>query len=78
MSIADEIKQIPLDGGCCTTGSWYDMQDDAVRQAFDAYIADVAAGRRKKYTPLYEVCCKHGLSISAKSFRDHINVHVRG
>jgi len=75
VSLADEISGIPPDGGCCTTGDWYARQDDNVKAAFDAYVADVKAGRRKKYLPLYEVCCQHGLTISNKSFRDHINQH---
>jgi hypothetical protein len=76
VSLVDEILGIPPNGGCCTTGDWYDQQDESVREAFDTYIGDVKAGRRKNYAPLYQVCCKHGLTISAKSFRDHIGNHV--
>lgn len=78
MSLAEEIAQIPIDSGCCTTGCWYRQQEQAVQHAFDAYVADVKSGVRKSYVPLHTVCSRNGLKISIKAFRDHCNSHVRG
>lgn len=77
MSLADEIRKLPPDEGCCTTGLWYQQQPRDAQEAFDEYIADVRAGRRRNYAPLYEVCRQNGLTISARAFRDHCRTHLR-
>lgn len=74
MSLADEIQAIAA-YGCCTTGAWYAQQDKDDQKAFDAYVESISDGRGR-YKDLHDVCAKHGLTISSKSFREHITLHV--
>lgn len=72
-SLTDDINAIAAHG-CCTTGAWYAQQDKDDQAAFDAYVQAIRDGRGR-YKDLHDVCAKHGLSISSKSFRDHIAQH---
>lgn len=77
MSLADEIAAIS-DKPCCTTGEWYQQQSTDDREAVDSYVGLIRAGEGR-WSALHDVCGKHGLQISNKSFREHwanhVNVH---
>ena len=73
-SLADEINAISA-RGCCGTGTWYVQQDPEGQAAFDRLVELVKAGERRS-KDLYDVCVKHGLQISNKSFRDHLTNHM--
>lgn len=73
MSLVDDINAIAAHG-CCTTGVWYAQQEKDDQAAFDAYVEAIKTGGGR-YKDLYDVCTKHGLEISKRSFRDHITQH---
>jgi len=78
MSLSDEINALSNPGRTCRTCAWYELQDDAVKTAFDSYIARQAQATQPVYKPLWRLCTSNGLKVSDKAFRDHIhNCHSK-
>lgn len=75
MSLADQINALSDPGRSCRTCAWYDLQDDAVKTAFDNYLARQAQQPNPLYKPLRDLCKGDGLSVSDKAFRDHVHNH---